>query len=181
MPFGDTINCIQSPIPRVKANQLSLIDQSQWLPPNVLKYKPKIISSLIHIAHSLKRKHFPKFKPSTHPRIKNTSNSAESYTKMGAIISMCSSSSRANSSARITDSSTWSPQPGQHISIRTFRELNQAQMSRPTSTRKVTLSSGESFRSMEDQQEEDSRQPTTLTPQHLTQALSQRLLESLRN
>nr|AEY75693.1 replication-associated protein [Cotton leaf curl Burewala virus] len=129
MPFGDTINCIQSPIPRVKAHQLSLIDQSQWLPPNVLKYKPKTISSLIHSAHSLKRKHFPKFKPSTHPRIKNTSNSAESYTKMGALISMCSSSSRANSSARITDSSTWYPQPGQHISIRTFRELNQAQMS----------------------------------------------------
>nr|AFB83470.1 C4 protein [Cotton leaf curl Burewala virus] len=181
MPFGDNINCIQSPIPRVKAHQLFQIDQSQWLPPNVLKYKPKIISSLIHSAHSLKRKHFPKFKPSTHPRIKNTSNSAESYTKMGALISMCSSSSRANSSARITDSSTWYPQPGQHISIRTFRELNQVQMSRPTSTRTGTLSSGESFRSMEDQQEEDSRQPTTLTPQHLTQAVSQRLLESLRN
>nr|CBY84005.1 AC4 protein [Cotton leaf curl Burewala virus] len=145
MPFGDTINCIQSPIPRVKAHQLSLIDQSQWLPPNVLKYKPEIISLLIHSAHSLKRKHFPKFKPSTHPRIKNTLNSAESYTKMGTIISMCSSSSRANSSARITDSSTWYPQPGQHISIRTFRELNQAQMSRPTSTRTGTLSSGGEF------------------------------------
>ncbi|ADD62432.1 Rep protein [Cotton leaf curl Kokhran virus] len=99
------------------------------MPPKRKKYKPKTISSLIHSAHSLKRKHFPKFKPSTHPRIKNTSNSAESYTKCGALISMCSSSSRANSSARITDSSTWYPQPGQHISIRTFRELNQAQMS----------------------------------------------------
>nr|AHG31027.1 AC4 protein [Cotton leaf curl Multan virus] len=181
MPFGDTINCLQSPIARVKSNQLSPIDQSQWLPPNVLKYKPKIISSLIHSAHSLKRKYFPKFKQSTHPRIKNTSKSAESYTKMGALISMCSSSSRANSSARITDSSTGYPQPGQHISIRTFRELNQAQMSRTTSTRTGTLSSGESFRSMEDQQEEDNRQPTTLTPQRLTREVSQRLLESLRN
>ncbi|ADD62433.1 transcriptional regulator protein [Cotton leaf curl Kokhran virus] len=52
---------------------------------------------------------------------------------------------------------------------------------RPTSTRTGTLSSGESFRSMEDQQEEDSRQPTTLTPQHFTQAVSQRLLQSFRN
>nr|AFB83422.1 C4 protein [Cotton leaf curl Burewala virus] len=142
----DTINCIQSPINREKGHQLSLIDQSQWLPPNVLKYKLSFTSSLIHSAHSLKRKHFPKFKPSTHPRKKNTSNSAESYTKMGALISLCSSGSRANSSAQITNSSTWFPPTGQHISIRTFRELNQAQMSRPTSTRTGTLSSGESFR-----------------------------------
>nr|ALB26322.1 AC4 protein [Cotton leaf curl Multan virus] len=100
---------------------------------------------------------------------------------MGALISMCSSSSRANSSARITDSSTWSPQTGQYISIRTFRELNPAPTSSPTSTRTETPSNGESFRSMDDLQEEDNRQPTTLTQQHLTQAVSQRLLESLRN
>ncbi|ACA96943.1 AC4 [Gossypium darwinii symptomless virus] len=100
---------------------------------------------------------------------------------MGNLIFTCSSNSRGNTSARISDSSTWYPQPGQHISIRTFRELNQAQMSRTTSTRTGTLSNGESFRSMEDQQEEDNRQQTTLTPQHLTQAVSQRLLESLRN
>nr|WIL10094.1 AC4 Protein [Cotton leaf curl Multan virus] len=100
---------------------------------------------------------------------------------MGNLIFTCSSNSRGNTSARISDSSTWSPQAGQHISIRTFRELNQAQMSRPTSTRTGTLSSGESFRSMEDQQEEDSRQQTTLTPQHLTQEVSQKLLKSLRN
>ncbi|CAB91855.1 C4 protein [Cotton leaf curl Multan virus-[Faisalabad3]] len=93
---------------------------------------------------------------------------------MGNLIFTCSSSSRASTNARITDSSTWYPQPGQHISIRTFRELNQGQMSRPTSTRTGTLSNGESFRSMEDQQEEDNRQQTTLTPQHLTQAESQR-------
>ncbi|ADO40981.1 AC4 protein [Bhendi yellow vein mosaic virus [India:Pandarahalli:OY173:2006]] len=98
---------------------------------------------------------------------------------MGNLICTCSSSSRANTSARISDSSTWSPQAGQHISIRTFRELNQAQMSSPTSTRTETPSNGESFRSMDDLQEGDSRQPTTLTPQHLTQAVSQRLLESL--
>nr|AGV02066.1 AC4 protein [Okra leaf curl virus-[India:Mau:2012]]AHX25698.1 C4 protein [Bhendi yellow vein mosaic virus]QFR98249.1 AC4 [Okra enation leaf curl virus] len=74
---------------------------------------------------------------------------------MGNLICTCSSSSRANTSARISDSSTWSPQAGQYISIRTFRELNQAQMSSPTSTRTETPSNGE--------------------------AVSQRLLESLRS
>nr|ARB16261.1 transcriptional regulator protein [Cotton leaf curl Multan virus] len=100
---------------------------------------------------------------------------------MGALISMCSSSSRANSSARITDSSTWYPQPGQHISIRTYRELNPAPTSNPTSRRTGTFSTGGNFRSTEGQQEEGNRQPMTLTPQHLTQAVNQRLLESLRN
>ncbi|AUN34348.1 C4 protein [Malvastrum yellow vein Lahore virus-Hazara] len=100
---------------------------------------------------------------------------------MGNLIFTCSSSSRGSTSARITDSSTSYPQPGQHISIRTFRELNPAPMSSPTSPRTETLSSGGNFRSMEDQQEEGSRQPTTLTPQHLTREVSQRLLESLRN
>ncbi|ALJ03319.1 C4 protein [Vinca leaf curl virus] len=96
---------------------------------------------------------------------------------MGALISMCSSSSRANSSARITDSSTWYAEPGQHICIRPFRELSQAQMSSPIWRRTETPSTGESFRSMEDLQEGDNSQPTTLTPQRLTQAVSQRLLE----
>nr|CAZ40077.1 AC4 protein [Ramie mosaic virus] len=48
---------------------------------------------------------------------------------MGALTSMFSFNSRANTNARITDSSTWYPQPGQHISIRTFKELNPAPMS----------------------------------------------------
>nr|ALB26364.1 AC4 protein [Hollyhock yellow vein mosaic virus] len=100
---------------------------------------------------------------------------------MGNLICTCSSSSRGNTSAKISDSSTWSPQAGQYISIQTFRELNPAPTSSPTSTRTETPSNGESFRSMDDLQEEDNRQPTTLTPQHLTQAVSQRLLESLRN
>nr|CDN40972.1 C4 protein [Eclipta yellow vein mosaic virus] len=100
---------------------------------------------------------------------------------MGNLICTCSSSSRGSTSARITDSSTWSPQPGQHISIRTFRELNQARTSSHTSRRTETPSTGESFRSMEDLQEGDNSQPMTLTPQHLTQAVSQRLLESLKN
>nr|QGN01732.1 AC4 [Tomato leaf curl New Delhi virus] len=58
---------------------------------------------------------------------------------MGLRISMFSSNSKENSSARITDSSTWFPQVGQHISIRTFRELNQRPMSKNTSTKKETF------------------------------------------
>ncbi|AGV74355.1 transcriptional regulator protein [Tomato leaf curl Hainan virus] len=95
---------------------------------------------------------------------------------MGALISTCLYSSRGNTSARITDSSTWSPQTGQHISIRTFRELNPAPTSNPISTRTETPSTGESFRSTDDLQEGVNNQPMTLTPQHLTQAVSQRLL-----
>nr|QSX72107.1 AC4 protein [Pepper yellow leaf curl Indonesia virus]BAU21330.1 AC4 protein [Pepper yellow leaf curl Indonesia virus]BAU21336.1 AC4 protein [Pepper yellow leaf curl Indonesia virus] len=65
---------------------------------------------------------------------------------MGALISMCSYNSKGNTSARTTDSSTWYPQPGQHISIRTFRELNQVPMSRRTWTKTVIPPNGENFR-----------------------------------
>nr|AMB18896.1 AC4 protein [Tomato leaf curl New Delhi virus] len=58
---------------------------------------------------------------------------------MGLRTSMFSSNSKANSSARITDSSTWFPQVGQHISIRTFRELNRHRTSRHTSTKTETF------------------------------------------
>nr|CDI44965.1 C4 [Cotton leaf curl Gezira virus] len=95
---------------------------------------------------------------------------------MGNHICMRSFSSKGSTSARITDSSIWSPQAGQHISIRTFRELNPALTSSPTSIRTETPSSGESFRSTVDLQEEDNRQPMTLTPQRLTQEVRQRLL-----
>nr|UVN12560.1 symptom determination protein [Papaya leaf curl virus] len=77
---------------------------------------------------------------------------------MGNLIFTCSSSSKANTSAKITDSSISYPQPGQHISIRTFRELNQALMSSPTSRRTVITSTGVSFRSMNDLLEEVNRQ-----------------------
>ncbi|ACZ56373.1 C4 protein [Tomato leaf curl Sudan virus -[Wad Madani]] len=100
---------------------------------------------------------------------------------MGNLICMPLFSSKASTSARITDSSTWYPQVDQHISIQTFRELNPHLMSSPTSIKTETPSIGVSFRSMEDLQEEDNNQPMTLTQQHLTQAVSQRLLESLKN
>ncbi|ADO20900.1 AC4 [Tobacco leaf curl Pusa virus] len=95
---------------------------------------------------------------------------------MGLLISTCLSSSKGNTNARITDSSTWSPQPGQHISIRTFRELNRVPMSSPIWIRTETPSNGESFRSMEDLQEGDNNQPMMLTPRRLTQEVSRRLL-----
>nr|AND95541.1 AC4 protein [Ageratum yellow vein China virus] len=85
---------------------------------------------------------------------------------MGTLISMCSSNSKANSSARISDSSTWSPQPGQHISIQTFRELNQAPTSSPTSIRMETHSNGESSRSTVEVLEEAARMLTTHAQRH---------------
>ncbi|UWT60800.1 AC4 protein [Papaya leaf crumple virus] len=100
---------------------------------------------------------------------------------MGNLIFTCSSSSRGSTSARINDSSTWYHQPGQHISIRTFRELNQARTSSPIWRRTETPSNGESFRSMDDLHEGDNSQPMMLTPKQLTQAASQMLLESLGN
>nr|UXP86045.1 C4 [Soybean stay-green associated virus] len=95
---------------------------------------------------------------------------------MGALISMCLCNSKGNSSARITDSSTYYPQPGQHISIQIYRELNPAPTSSPISTRTETLLNGDSFRSTHDLQEEDNNQQTMLTPRRLTAAVSQRLL-----
>nr|AEK78864.1 AC4 protein [Ageratum enation virus]AEK78870.1 AC4 protein [Ageratum enation virus]AEK78876.1 AC4 protein [Ageratum enation virus]AEK78881.1 AC4 protein [Ageratum enation virus]AEK78888.1 AC4 protein [Ageratum enation virus] len=77
---------------------------------------------------------------------------------MGNLIFTCLSSSKENTNAKITDSSTWYPQPDQHISIRTFRELNPAPTSSPTSTRTETPSNGENSRSMEDLHEEVNRQ-----------------------
>ncbi|QGA69870.1 AC4 protein [Ocimum mosaic virus] len=62
---------------------------------------------------------------------------------MGNLISTFSFNSKVNSHARITDSSIFKPQPGEHITIRTFRELNQAQMSNHTLRRTETHSNGE--------------------------------------
>nr|QIV15596.1 C4 protein [Apple geminivirus] len=51
---------------------------------------------------------------------------------MGSLISTCLSSSKGSTDAQIHDSSIWSPQAGQHISIQTYRELRARPMSRPT-------------------------------------------------
>ncbi|AFZ77095.1 AC4 [Sida ciliaris golden mosaic virus] len=76
--------------------------------------------------------------------------------KMVSLISMYLSSSRANTGARIADSSIWSPQPGQHISIQTYRELNPAPTSSPISRRTETQLNGENSRSTADLLEEAS-------------------------
>nr|QWB14699.1 AC4 protein [Sida yellow blotch virus]QWB14704.1 AC4 protein [Sida yellow blotch virus]QWB14709.1 AC4 protein [Sida yellow blotch virus] len=86
--------------------------------------------------------------------------------KMGSLISMSLCSSKGNSSAKITDSSTWSPQPGQHISIRTFRELNHRPTSSPTSRRTETPSNGENSRSTAEVLEEVAKRLTTHMPRH---------------
>nr|ATI96907.1 hypothetical protein [Tomato leaf curl Sinaloa virus]ATI96912.1 hypothetical protein [Tomato leaf curl Sinaloa virus]AZA04947.1 AC4 [Tomato leaf curl Sinaloa virus] len=83
---------------------------------------------------------------------------------MGNLISTSLSSSKANTSARITDSSIWCPQPGQHISIRTFRELNQVPTSSPTSTRMEIQSNGDNSRSTVDLPEEVNNLQTTHMP-----------------
>ncbi|CAR65233.1 C4 protein [Okra yellow crinkle virus] len=85
---------------------------------------------------------------------------------MGSLISTCSSSSKASTSAQISDSSTWSPQLGQHISIRTFRELSLARTSSPTSTRTATPSNGENSRSTDEVLGEAARLLTTLQQRH---------------
>nr|CAJ78315.1 AC4 protein [East African cassava mosaic Kenya virus] len=96
--------------------------------------------------------------------------------KMGNLICMPSFSSRASTIVQTNDSSTSYPLPGQHISIQTFKELNQAPTSNPIWTRTATPSNGASFRSTDDLLEEDNNQPMTLTPRLLTQQISQRLL-----
>ncbi|AFQ93634.1 AC4 protein [Datura leaf distortion virus] len=83
---------------------------------------------------------------------------------MGILISTCSSNSKENTSARIIDSSIWSPHPGQHISIRTFRELNPAPTSSPTSTKMEIQLNGENSRSTADLLEEVSSQLTIHMP-----------------
>ncbi|ALQ10821.1 AC4 [West African Asystasia virus 1] len=68
---------------------------------------------------------------------------------MGCLISMCSSSSKGNTSAQIRDSSTWNPQAGQHLTIQTFRELRARQMLNHTSRREAISSTMASSRSIQ--------------------------------
>nr|APB03062.1 AC4 protein [Common bean severe mosaic virus] len=74
--------------------------------------------------------------------------------KMGNLIFTCSSNSRENTNARITDSSIWFPQQDQDISIQTFRELNRAPTSSPTSTKTEIQLNGGNFKSTADLLEE---------------------------
>nr|AAK50359.1 AC4 protein [Tomato severe rugose virus] len=82
--------------------------------------------------------------------------------KMGSLISTCFFNSKAITAAKINDSSTWSPQQGQHISIRTFRELNHRPTSSPMSTRTEILSNGANSKSTAEVLEAVARQLTML-------------------
>nr|AKM49919.1 AC4 [Chilli leaf curl virus]AZB50364.1 AC4 protein [Chilli leaf curl virus]QZX45775.1 AC4 [Chilli leaf curl virus]UVY90105.1 C4 protein [Chilli leaf curl virus]WID94114.1 C4 [Chilli leaf curl virus] len=94
--------------------------------------------------------------------------------KMGNLICTSSYNSKVNSNARTTDSSTSFPQPGQHISIRTFRELRALQMSKPMWRKTETSLTLEFSRSMADQLEEVANLPTTHMPRQSIQGPSLR-------
>nr|AVI68805.1 ac4 [Tomato severe rugose virus] len=81
---------------------------------------------------------------------------------MGSLISTCFFNLRATTAAKINDSSTWSPQQGQHISIRAFRELSHCPTSNHMWTRMEILSSGGNSKSTEEVLEGVARQLTTL-------------------
>ncbi|AAD10468.1 AL4 [Sida golden mosaic Florida virus-USA] len=83
---------------------------------------------------------------------------------MGSLISTCLFSSRANTNARITDSSTWSPHPCQPHSIQTYRELNPAPTSSPTSRRTEIYWNGVNSRSTGEVLEEAANRLTTHMP-----------------
>ncbi|ABI63408.1 AC4 [Tomato leaf curl Taiwan virus - [Taiwan:Hsinchu:C1:2005]] len=88
---------------------------------------------------------------------------------MGLLTCTFSSNSKENSNVKITDSSTSHPQPGQHISIRTFRELRAQQMSKPIWRKTETCLIMEFSRSMEDQLEEVANLQTTHMPRQSIQ------------
>nr|AWH15153.1 AC4 [East African cassava mosaic virus]CAJ78135.1 AC4 protein [East African cassava mosaic virus] len=67
---------------------------------------------------------------------------------MGCLISMFSSNSKASSNVPTPDSSISFPHPDQHISIRTFRELNPRPMSRLTLKREGNFLTMEFSKSM---------------------------------
>ncbi|AAF82374.1 C4 protein [Tomato leaf curl Sri Lanka virus] len=93
---------------------------------------------------------------------------------MGNLIYTCSSNSKENSNVKTTDSSTWYPQPDQHISIQTFRELKARRMSNPIWKKTETSLILEFSKSMEDQLEEVASLQTTHMPRQSIQGLNHR-------
>nr|AFY09902.1 AC4 [Tobacco curly shoot virus] len=93
---------------------------------------------------------------------------------MGLLTCMSSSSSKANSNAKTTDSSISHPQPGQHFSIRTFRELKAQRMLKHTWKKTETCLIIKFPRSMEDQLEEVANLPTTHMPKQSIQGQNMR-------
>ncbi|ADG36414.1 C4 protein [Soybean mild mottle virus] len=85
---------------------------------------------------------------------------------MGNHISMCLSSLKESVKLRTKDTSTSLPQEGQHISIRTFRELNQVRTSKHTSTKTETPYNGGLSRLMVEVPEEVAKMLTTHVRRH---------------
>ncbi|AAK58531.1 C4 [Tomato leaf curl Vietnam virus] len=83
---------------------------------------------------------------------------------MELLTCMFSSNSKGNSNVKTKDSSISHPQAGQHISIRTFRQLKAQQMSKPIWTKTETCLIMEFSRSMEDRLEEVASLQTTHMP-----------------
>nr|ANG57840.1 AC4 protein [Tomato yellow leaf curl China virus]ANG57852.1 AC4 protein [Tomato yellow leaf curl China virus] len=88
---------------------------------------------------------------------------------MGLLTCMSSSNLKESSNVKIKDSSTSYPQTGQHISIRTFRELKAQQMLNPTWKKTETCLIMEFSKSMEDRLEEVANLPTTHMPRQSIQ------------
>nr|ANG57864.1 AC4 protein [Tomato yellow leaf curl China virus] len=88
---------------------------------------------------------------------------------MGLLTCISSCNSKENSNAKTTDSSISHPQTGQHISIRTFRELKAQQMLKHTWKKTETCLIMEFSRSMEDRLEEVANLPTTHMPRQSIQ------------
>nr|ADW24234.1 AC4 protein [Tomato leaf curl Hainan virus] len=88
---------------------------------------------------------------------------------MELLTCMFSSNSKGNSSVKTKDSSISHPQAGQHISIRTFRQLKAQQMSSPIWTKTETCLIMDFSRSMEDRLEEVANLLTTHMPRQSIQ------------
>ncbi|ACU65106.1 AC4 protein [Papaya leaf curl China virus] len=88
---------------------------------------------------------------------------------MELLTCMFSSNSKGNSNVKTKDSSISYPQAGQHISIRTFRQLKAQQMSSPIWTKTETCLIMDFSRSMEDRLEEVANLPTTHMPRQSIQ------------
>ncbi|ADU02160.1 AC4 [Rhynchosia yellow mosaic India virus] len=91
--------------------------------------------------------------------------------KMAFLTYMFCFNSKENSSAKTRGSSISMPKPGQHISIRTFRELKVAQMLKNTWKKTETSLIMENSKLMVDQVEEVSNLQTTLMPKQSMQEI----------
>nr|UQV97415.1 AC4 protein [Kudzu mosaic virus] len=135
---------------------------------------PKTFSSHTQGVLSLRKQHSNSYRSLILTSTKNSSEFAVSSMKMGNLTSMCCFNSKANSSVATKGSSTWYPKPGQHISIRTFRELRAVQMLNSTWRKTETSLILEFSKSTEDQIEAVLNVQMTHMPKQSIQAMQHR-------